>query len=93
MAQDKDVSLDEILNQVVGLIKETCFRAKLVGKPFVLGLLVERDNGQLMQTLRKNISLFKQMGATEIDWRDDGLRAKAEIAGEELFVSVQGVRV
>jgi len=92
MTQIKDVSSDDILNQVVDLIKETLFRAKLIGKPFVLGLLAERDEGPLMHALRENIPLFKQMGATEIDWRDDGLRAKAQIAGEELFVSVQGVR-
>ena len=59
----------------------------------MLGLLTEHPYGQLQETLEENIPLFEQLGAVAIDWRDDGLRGKAHIAGEELLISVQGASI
>jgi hypothetical protein len=78
-----------ILFQAIRLVKETRFRASLTDKPFVLGLLVEHKDGLLAQTLRKHEDEFKKIGAELFEWRDDALRGRSQIAGEELVVSVR----
>src|SRR5215471_8002036 len=80
---------EQILSEVIALIEETRIRAKLTNKPFVLGLLTETTDGLLVQVLRRNKAEFKKLGATLLEWRDDALRGRATIAGEELLVSVQ----
>lgn len=77
------------MQQVVSLIEETVKRANLTGKKYVLGLLTEKPDGELNQALNANKSIFVGMGVTAIEWKDDGLRGRANIAGEELLVSVQ----
>ncbi|MFE9789235.1 hypothetical protein ACFYO7_28035 [Nocardia salmonicida] len=80
---------EQIFNDAVELIQETRVRAKLDDRPFVLGLLVESEEGRLATTLRNRKDEFHSMGATAIEWRDDALRGRATIGSEELYVSVQ----
>ncbi|WP_280483558.1 hypothetical protein [Nocardia farcinica] len=79
----------DTFQQAVELVQETRERAKLGGRPFVLGLLVESENGQLAAVLRAREEELNAMGATSIEWRDDGLRGRSVIGEEELYVSVQ----
>lgn len=80
-----------VLQDAISLVEETLYRAKLQGKPFILGLLTETPDGLLNSVLRDNEDAFKELGAVLIDWRDDALRGKKMIAGEELLVSVRAV--
>lgn len=80
---------EQIFNDAIELIQETRVRAKLDDRPFVLGLLVESEDGRLATTLRDRKDDLLSMGATAIEWRDDGLRGRSMIGDEELFVSVQ----
>lgn len=82
-------SEDEILSATTALVEETRLRAKLNGRPYVLGLLVESHTGRLADVLRAHEDSFREAGATLLEWRDDGLRGRALIGGEELLVSVQ----
>lgn len=85
----KQTTSDQVLQETITLIEETRARAKLSGKPFVLGLLFESSDGPLVQALRQHEGEFKKLGATLLEWRDDALRGRAQIAGEELLVSIQ----
>ncbi|MBP5867915.1 hypothetical protein [Streptomyces scabiei] len=85
----KQTTSEQILKEVIALIEETRARAKLSGKPFVLGLLFESSDGSLVKVLRQHEDELKKLGATLLEWRDDALRGRAQIAGEELLVSIQ----
>lgn len=88
---EKQTHKQAILKQVVELVEETRFKANLVGKPFALGLLTESPNGILAETLRESEGEFQKLGADLLEWRDDALRGRDKIAGEELLVSVQRI--
>lgn len=79
----------QVFHKAVELIQETRERAKLDGHPFILGLLVESEDSQLATVLRAHENELNEMGATSIEWRDDGLRGRSVIGKEELYVSVQ----
>ncbi|WP_124258649.1 hypothetical protein [Rhodococcus ruber] len=74
---------------MIELVEDTRFKARLNHQPFVLGFLVENPDGPLAQALSAHEGDFKKLGATLMEWRDDALRGRAQIAGEELLVSVQ----
>lgn len=85
----KQTTSEQILREAIELIEETRTKAKLSGKPFILGLLFESSDGPLVRALRQHEGEFKKLGATLLEWRDDALRGRAQIAGEELLVSIQ----
>lgn len=85
----KETTSEQMLKEAIALIEETRTRAKLSGKPFALGLLFESPDGPLVKVLRQHEGDLKKLGATLLEWRDDALRGRAQIAGEELLVSVQ----
>lgn len=76
------------LSLVVDAIRELLQKAKLDGKPFVLGLLTEDADGKLNRLLNDNRSTFNSLGATKIEWRDDALRSSIIVLGEQLHISV-----
>ena len=87
MIQIEDsVVVDDILTHV----GEQRVRAKLIDKPFELGIMSDKRPSQILDLLHKDESeaVLKEIGMKEYKWHDDALRSSMRIAGEELIISI-----
>lgn len=85
---EDSVVLDELLHHV-GKQRD---RAKLVDKPFELGVMTDKRPSQILDLVDKNEETFKEIGMTQFIWHDDALRSTLNIYGEKLLFSISGVR-
>lgn len=63
-------------------------RAKLVDKPFDLGIVTDKQPSQILDLIEKNMETLKEIGMSNYVWHDDALRSTLKIAGEDLFISI-----
>ena len=85
MTKSKDLF---ILDSLLGHIAEQRVRAKLVDRPFDLGILTDKQPSQALEIIESNIDTLRKIGMINFHWHDDALRSTLNIADEELFVSV-----
>lgn len=79
-----------VLNEILTHIGEQRVRAKLIDKPFELGIVTDKQASQIMQLLgrKESQTALKDLGMTEYKWRDDALRSDLRLAGEQLMFSI-----
>lgn len=87
MIQIEDsIIFDEILTH----IGEQRVRAKLVDKPFELGIVTDKRPSQILDLMnnKESEATLKEIGMTDYRWHDDALRSDLRLAGEQLIFSI-----
>lgn len=79
-----------VLNEILTHIGEQRIRAKLIDKPFELGIATDKRPSQILYLIRSKEAqaTLKEIGMTNYQWRDDALRSDLRIAGEQLIFSI-----
>jgi hypothetical protein len=78
------VAFDEILTH----IGEERMRAKLIDKPFDLGVLSDKQSSQILNLIEGSMDALKEIGMSNYIWHDDALRSSMKLAGEDLLISI-----
>jgi len=79
-----------ILEEILTHIGEQRIRAKLIDKPFELGIVTDKRPSQILQVVHTDESktILKEIGMTDYTWHDDALRSDLRLAGEQLVFSI-----
>lgn len=77
-----------VLGELLEHIGEVRTRAKLVDKPFDLGVATDKRPSQILDLIEKNEATLKEIGMSSYIWHDDALRSKLRLAGEDLLISI-----
>lgn len=83
---EDSVVIDEILEHIGG----QRIRAKLIDKPFQLGIVTDKRPSQILKLVHnaKSEAVLKEIGMTDYKWNDDALRSELKLAGENLLISI-----
>lgn len=81
---EDSAAFDEILTH----IGEERIRARLIDKPFDLGIVTDKRPSQILDLIESNMDTLKEIGMLSFMWHDDALRSTMKLAGEDLFISI-----
>jgi hypothetical protein len=83
---DDSVVFSEILEHIA----EQRIRAKLIDKPFELGIATDIRPSQVLTLIDKdvNMAVLKEIGMRSYRWHADALRSNLRLAGENLMISI-----
>lgn len=81
---ENSVIFDEILTH----IGKERVRARLIDKPFDLGIVTDKRPSQILDLIERNMDELKVIGMLNYIWHDDALRSSLKLAGEDLLVSI-----
>lgn len=79
-----------IMSEILEHVGEQRIRAKLVDKPFELGIVTDQRPSQILTLVHsaENEAVLKEIGLRKLKWRDDALRSELRLAGEYLLISI-----
>lgn len=81
-----------VLKLLLEHIEKQRIRAKLIGKPFELGIATDKKPSYVLTIIQENYSTLEALGMKKYHWQDDALRSNKRIAGEQLLFSISGNR-
>jgi hypothetical protein len=81
---EDSVVFDEILTH----IGEERVRARLIDKPFDLGIVTDKRPSQVLALIESNMDTLREIGMSSCIWHDDALRSSLKLAGEDLLISI-----
>jgi hypothetical protein len=81
---EDSIVFDEILTH----IGEERVRARLIDKPFDLGIVTDKKPSQILDLVESNVDSLKEIGMSNYTWHDDALRSSMKLAGEDLLISI-----
>jgi hypothetical protein len=73
-------------------IQKQRIRAKLIDKPFELGVATDKKPSYILTVIQENYATFEALGMEKYHWQDDALRSSKRIAGEQLLFSISTKR-
>ena len=78
------------MEDILTHVGEQRTRAKLMDKPFQLGIVTDKRPSQILNLLhsKENEATLKEIGMTDYKWHNDALRSSLRLAGEELLISI-----
>jgi hypothetical protein len=77
-----------VFAEILAHIGEERVRAKLIDKPFDLGIVSNKQQSQILSLIENNIDGLKEIGMSSSIWHDDALRSSMKLAGEDLLISI-----
>jgi hypothetical protein len=81
---EDSVLFDEILTH----IGEERIRARLIDKPFDLGIVTDKQPSHILDLIESNMDALRKIGMSNYIWHDDALRSSMKLAGEDLLISI-----
>ena len=81
-----------VLKLLLEHIEKQRSRAKLINKPFELGVATDKKPSYVLSVIQENYSTFEALGMNKYHWQDDALRSNKRISGEQLFFSLSAIR-
>ena len=77
-----------VFEEILTHIGEERVRAKLIDKPFDLGIVTDKQQSQILSLIESNMGALTEIGMSSYVWHDDALRSSMRLAGEDLLISI-----
>ena len=81
-----------VLKKLLEHVEKQRVRAKLIDKPFELGIATNKRPSYIFEVIDEHYSALEDIGMKKYHWQDDALRSRIRIAGEDLWISISGIR-
>jgi hypothetical protein len=81
-----------VLKLLLNHIDKQRIRAKLINKPFELGVVTDKKPSYIFEVINENFAALEALGMKKYHWQDDALRSSKRISGESLLFSISATR-